>query len=189
MSDEPTVSALRILPRTGEEVDIPNDAPTVEDPPEDIAPGGLLDDVLTGKRGTLFTKGGEGGPGRPLADVDDRIVLAMAVCGATTEEIAKFFSVSKSVIEKRFQEALNQGRASRKIRLRQAQTRTAIDGSVPMLIWLGKQELKQFDESRVRIGNLQSYSDAELAQLAAGKLPGQIGSGESIDSDEKETDA
>jgi hypothetical protein len=124
--------------------------------------------------------------GRPAYKVDPKLVYAMALNGAKQWEIAAFFGCSKDVIKKRFGDLFARGRAARMMMIRQGQTNAAMAGSAPMLIWLGKQELKQIDESRIRIGNLSSYSDEELEQIARGKLPGQLNSKNRVDNPDDE---
>lgn len=188
--------ALRILPP---ETQAPTPDQTVE-PGTDTQPpvveihddepdtGKLLDEVLEGKRWPLGEFGtGMPGPGRPKIDIDERIVRAMAMVGGTMQEIAEYFHCSDTVIQRRFGDVVREARAGRKLKLRQAQYQLALAGNATMQIWLGKQELGQFDESRVRVGNLQNYTDEELRQLAQGKVPGQLGRGEdSVEKEEKE---
>ncbi len=111
-------------------------------------------------------------------DIDERLVRAMAMSGAQNKEIAEFCGCSPEIIGRRFRDVLSEGRAARKLRLRQRQFQAAMDGEVAMLIWLGKQELGQVDERTVKVGDLSRFSDDELAQLAQGKIPGSLGSGE-----------
>lgn len=119
--------------------------------------------------------------GRKPFKVDEKVVYAMALNGGKQKEIAAFFGCSHDVIKKRFGDVFSQGQAARRLMLRQGQTMTAMAGNAAMLIWLGKQELKQIDESRVRIGSLANYSDEDLEQIARGKLPGQLNSKNRVD--------
>jgi excisionase family DNA binding protein len=98
--------------------------------------------------------------GRPEKKIDGKVVAAMYYAGATTEEIADYLGVSRDTLERRFKAERLKSKASRKLRLRQAQWKTAVGGSgIPpnptMQIWLGKQELGQKDVSR------QELSDAD----------------------------
>lgn len=157
---------------------LPGDEHFVHDPPPDD--GLFLRRVLT-QRKTFPTgaKVGDGtpGPGRKPIEIDDRVVMAMATVGATLGEIADFVGVSHDVIEARFAAQIRTAKAGRKLRLRQAQWAAALEGNPTMLIWLGKNELGQYDESRIKVGDLTQYSDAELEQLAQGKVPGQLHAG------------
>lgn len=197
MSDDVGRALVRILPADdtldrAEDVTPENEAAT----PDEIIEGGyedevvvikdeeddttvLLDKIIDRRSWPAGAKVGDGtpGPGRKKFDIDERVVFAMAKVGGTLSEIAAHFGCSDTVIQKRFGELIRQARASRNIRLRQKQYQLALDGNPAMLIWLGKQELGQVDESRVRFGDLSRFSDEELAQIAAGKIPGQLGSG------------
>lgn len=146
--------------------------------------GQLLDKIIDRKTWPVGAKVGDGtpGPGAPRKyNIDERIVRAMALVGGTTEEIAAHFGCSRTLIEKRYGELIHEAKASRKIRLRQRQYQKALEGDTGMLIWLGKQELGQIDESRVRLGDLSRFTNEELAQIAAGKIPGQLGAGKKED--------
>jgi len=197
MSDDNAAPHLRILPQTAEVRDLPELEGTVEDPtPDEITKrplteaqaveikdeepdtDGLLDKIIDGKIHN-------GKAGRPAYNIDERVVAAMAKVGGTLPEIAAHFGCSERVLTTRFAEVIATARASRKIRLRQKQYQVALEGNVGMLIWLGKQELGQIDESRVRVGDLSRFSDEELEQIAAGKLPGQLGAGKREDEEEK----
>ena len=48
-----------------------------------------------------------------------------------------------------YSEYITKGRSKEKIRLRQLQWKAATNGSVPMLIWLGKQTLGQSERTEV----------------------------------------
>ena len=87
---------------------------------------------------------GKGG-GRPLRPINPAVVEAMAFVGATNVEIAEFLETTPELIERRFIPLLRKNRAARRICLRRAQWRSAMNGNVPMLIWLGKQYLGQSD--------------------------------------------
>ena len=126
---------------------------------------------------------GTPGPGRKPFDIDERIVFAMAKVGGTLPEIAAHFGCSETVIRKRFGDLVRQAKASRVIRLRQKQYELALEGNVTMLIWLGKQDLGQADESRVRFGSMNQFSDEELEQISQGKMPGRLGAGNNSDNE------
>lgn len=155
------------------------DSHAIEIKDEEPDTGQLLDKIIDRKTWPAGAKVGDGtpGPGRTPYDIDERIVRAMALVGGTNGEIAAHFGCSVTVIQKRYGELINEARASRKIRLRQKQYQKALEGDTGMLIWLGKQELGQVDESRLRLGDLSRFSDEELVQISQGKIPGQLKSG------------
>lgn len=190
----------------------PKDPTTIEVTADDSDTGKLLTGVLDGRRwksknrireeerqeglATIRAHGTPAGhlpqkkAGHPAYDIDERVVRAMALVGGTYPEIAAFFDCSDQVIKRRYGHVVEEARASRKMRLRQAQYITAVEEHNPqMLVWLGKQELGQFDESRLRVGDLNRFSDEELMQLAQGKVPGSLlgaGKKEGEDSGDKE---
>jgi hypothetical protein len=72
----------------------------------------------------------------------------LAALGVTVQEAASFFSVSRSTMNRRLREpayrrAWDRGQVNVKIALRRAQLKRALEGSDPMLIWMGKQLLGQ----------------------------------------------
>lgn len=164
--------------------------------PETLLPGDIHEDdddalltkVLGESRFPAGARVGDGtpGPGRRRLDIDERVVRAMAMVGGTIEEIAAFCACSPDHILRRFSAVIKAARSTRKLKLRQAQMQAALAGNVTMQIWLGKQELGQFDESKMRVGDLARFTDEELQQLAQGKIPGQLGRGSNdVDKDEK----
>jgi hypothetical protein len=206
MSDNPNAAHIRLLP-TGSPVDEVAAEPEVVETtdesttPDELDPfnrrplpesvlgeikdeeadtGVLLDKIIDRKSWPVGARVGDGtpGPGRPRSyNIDERIVRAMALVGGTLPEIAAHFGCSETLIQKRYGELIREAKASRRIRLRQKQYQKALEGDTGMLIWLGKQELGQTDERHVRYGDLSRFSDEELAQIAAGKVPGQLGAG------------
>jgi ferredoxin-NADP reductase len=78
-------------------------------------------------------------------------VERLGLIHATQAEMAAWFGVSLSTIEKRmaadgkFAEAYERGRATGRMSLRRQQLKIANEGNPTMLIWLGKQLLGQRD--------------------------------------------
>jgi len=94
-------------------------------------------------------------PRKPIA-LDLKQVERLAEIGCTDQEIAHVLGVSEAHVQRRAREALNKGRAQLRQSLRRKQIELAKKGSVPMLIWLGKQYLGQRDRQDV------SYSKEKL---------------------------
>jgi len=67
----------------------------------------------------------------------------------TIEEIAMANGCCRDTIERRFRKEIDEGRAICKTSLRREQFQRAMKGNVVMLIWLGKQYLKQTDKNEV----------------------------------------
>ncbi len=88
--------------------------------------------------------------GRPKKyDIDPKEVEKLAAFGCTVREIASFFGCSEDLIKKSYSQFMTKGKDAGKIRLRKMQWNAADRGSVPMLIWLGKQVLGQSDKQEV----------------------------------------
>ena len=82
------------------------------------------------------------------ADFDLDLLEKLAALGVTVQEAASIFSVSRSTMNRRLREpayrrAWDRGQVNVKIALRRAQLKRALEGSDPMLIWMGKQLLGQ----------------------------------------------
>lgn len=84
--------------------------------------------------------------------IDPAEIEKLASIGATQPEMAKWFGVSLSTIEKRlrrkeYRALLAKGEARFVISIRRKQAQLAEEGNATMLIWLGKQYLGQRDKS------------------------------------------
>jgi len=84
----------------------------------------------------------------------------MAACGCTDREIAFILGVSENLLRRKARQALDQGRAQLQKSLRRKQLEMARRGSVPMLIWLGKQYLGQRDRQDI----LQTQRTVEIVE-------------------------
>ena len=93
--------------------------------------------------------------GRPKIEIDWDQFNKLCSLHCTLEEIAGFFDCSADTIERRvkdkyditFAEQYVKKSAKGKISLRRKQREVAEAGNVTMLIWLGKQYLKQSDKN------------------------------------------
>ncbi len=111
-------------------------------------------------------------------NIDGEQVEKLASYGCTNIEIASIYGCSPDLLEKSYSEFLTKGRQGGKIRLRQAQWRRALgtqvidketgnkkwlnDGSVPMLIWLGKQVLGQTEQPMLSEDDVVEGFDIEV---------------------------
>ena len=92
--------------------------------------------------------------GRPKASIDWNELNKLCGLQCTLKEIAYFFDCSVDTIERRIKSEFNVNFADYykkhavegKISLRRSQFAKAMEGNVPMLIWLGKQYLGQKDK-------------------------------------------
>ena len=90
--------------------------------------------------------------GRPKKyNIDTKEVEKLAGFGCTIREIASFFGCSEDLIKKSYSQFVTKGQNEGKTRLRKLQWNAANRGSVPMLIWLGKQYLGQSDKQELDI--------------------------------------
>lgn len=89
--------------------------------------------------------------------VDLEEIKALAQIGCTLEDMAAVLRCSTNWITLQmdnnpaFALAMEEGRASMKMSLRRRQLEIALKGSVPMLIWLGKQVLGQSDKQEQNV--------------------------------------
>jgi hypothetical protein len=72
-------------------------------------------------------------------------VYKLASLGCSVEEMSDWFGVNRETLKYNFSEYIDRGRAEIKQKLRNAQMTAALNGSVTMLIWLGKNMLGQSD--------------------------------------------
>ena len=102
-------------------------------------------------------------PGRPKKyNLDTKQVEQLAGFGCTDTEIASFFDISRTTLERNYEQYMTKGRESGKIRLRQMQWASAKKGNVAMLIWLGKQLLGQSDKQEITTTELPEGFSVEL---------------------------
>ena len=100
---------------------------------------------------------GKGRTGRPHREINWETVDAMLSCQATEEEICAYLDMGISTLKdacKRerdmtFQQLSLQKRKIGHVTLRRKQVELALDGSIPMLIFLGKQWLGQSDRDDI----------------------------------------
>jgi len=91
--------------------------------------------------------------------------LAKAHCSGA--EIASYFGISTKTLYRHslednglhFQEFMTQHRNTGKAELRLEQHRKALKGNTMMLIWLGKQNLDQFDKSAINMTTTYEHKD------------------------------
>jgi hypothetical protein len=85
--------------------------------------------------------------GRPPIAIDAKSVEELAARGCTLQEIAGILGCSHDTIERNFASKVALGKNRLAERLRGKQIDLAMQGSVPLLIWLGKQYLEQRDKA------------------------------------------
>lgn len=94
-------------------------------------------------------------PRKSRENIDLDQIKAMGAIGCTNIEMAALLRTSVEYVQEmiaenpEFCQALEEGRANMRKSLRRAQLDMALNGSVPMLIWLGKQYLSQTDKQSI----------------------------------------
>ena len=107
--------------------------------------------------------GARKGSGQKKIKLDYETCEKLASIMCTQAEIADFLGVSTSKLEhdEKFKEihrkGINKGRAS----IRRMQYKACEDGNPTMLIWLGKQYLKQRDMKDIQVTNMEIVVDIE----------------------------
>ena len=105
--------------------------------------------------------------------IDTKQIEQLASFGCSNTEIASFFDCSVSLLTKSYSKFITKGQQQGKIRLRQIQYKRAMgdkdaegnylnNGSVPMLIWLGKQMLGQAEQPTMSENELVEGFDIEV---------------------------
>jgi len=94
--------------------------------------------------------------------VDPDRVYDMALHGCRDNEIAGSLGITQDSLRYNFADILQRARENMKDRLRRAQMRVAIEtGNPTMLIWLGKNELKQSDNPIATQETILPWSDED----------------------------
>lgn len=86
--------------------------------------------------------------GRPLKDISPKMVEELANIQCTLKEMAAVLDCSEDLLERRFKDVIAEGKERGKKSLRRKQWEKAMEGSVPMLQWLGRHALGQKEEDK-----------------------------------------
>jgi hypothetical protein len=86
------------------------------------------------------------GAGRPFKPVNEQSIIECAKVLCTMAEISSICGLSVDTLEKNYAEVIKQAQEHGRESLRRMQYKTAMEGNVTMLIWLGKQWLGQRDK-------------------------------------------
>lgn len=98
--------------------------------------------------------------------VDPKLIEQLAAIQCTWQEIATHLNIDKSTLSKNktYSAAIEAGRSKGHVILRRKQWDVAMNGSVRMLEWLGKQCLGQKDKSDVNVSGVQMFSIVSPSQ-------------------------
>ena len=111
--------------------------------------------------------------GRPLIEIDWAQFDKLCQVQATLAEISGWFDCSEDTIERAvkrehdmlFADYFKKKSAGGKVSLRRKQYQSALGGSVPMMIWLGKQHLGQKDRTEVDTNvKFEGMTDSKLEE-------------------------
>jgi len=83
--------------------------------------------------------------GRPKIEIDEELLYKLATIHCTMKEMVDIMGVSQDTLKRNYADIIDKGKAEGKMRLRRKQIEVAMQGSAPMLIWLGKNMLGQSD--------------------------------------------
>lgn len=84
--------------------------------------------------------------GRPKKEIDVELLKKAAAIHCTWHEICSLVGASRRTLEDRFSHIIEEARSNGKMSLRRKQFQMALDGNVPLLIWLGKTVLGQSEK-------------------------------------------
>ena len=104
---------------------------------------------------------GKPGPGVPRMAHDLELVRKGGKLHCTQEELGALLGCTQKTVSNRmaddpeFRAAFELGMAEGNLSLRRKQRRMALDGCIPLLIWLGKQQLGQREPGIGPVGNGQ----------------------------------
>ena len=79
--------------------------------------------------------------GRPIKDVDEKILANLSQIGCTQEEIGSIVVISARTLQRRFADLLDVNKNKGKASLRKKMYEKAIKGNDKLLIWLSKNML------------------------------------------------
>ena len=86
-------------------------------------------------------------------EIDESIVQRLAEIGANVGHIAYALNTTEDTLHDHFRRELDAGRSNGDVTILKKQYEVAMKGSVPMLIWLGKQRLGQTDKTQTETMN------------------------------------
>lgn len=105
--------------------------------------------------------------GRPLKDIKEDQVEALAKIGCTLPEMAAVLGCHEDTLRDRFSSIIKRGKEQGKMSLRHKQYQVALSGNVAMLIWLGKQYLDQSEKAEIKHdGAIQERPGVDLTAVA-----------------------
>jgi hypothetical protein len=84
--------------------------------------------------------------GRPFKEIDTGLLQRLAKIHCTMNEISEIMGVSVDTLTRNYADLIKEAKAHGNASIRRKQYKKAMSGDNTMLIWLGKQLLKQSDK-------------------------------------------
>lgn len=133
---------------------------------------------MAAKKGNKYAEGNDGG--RPKFEIDYEQVKKLAALQCTQEEIASYLEGCVRTLQRdeEFCRIYKNGMDVGRMSLRRKQWKAAEDGNTTMLVWLGKQYLRQSDKAELTgkdgkpvmsTDNADDFSDDELLAIIKGR--------------------
>jgi len=85
---------------------------------------------------------------RPKKIIDEDLISELSGLHCSIEEISRVVGVSPATLKRNYKPAINRGTDWLKTSLKRKQFKTAMQGNIKMLIWLGIQYLSQSNKKR-----------------------------------------
>ena len=89
------------------------------------------------------------GPGRPRLELDERQIHELASFNCSLDEIAAVMNCDVKTLTSNYSQVIEKARGTGKQSLKRKQWEVAMSGNVTMLIWLGKIQLGQREQTEV----------------------------------------
>lgn len=103
--------------------------------------------------------------GRDKKVIDPDEVRRLAEVFVTYQEMSDFFDVPIQTLQYNFGKLIDEAKARTKSAIRRRQIAAAMDGNISMLIWLGKNLLKQQDKVNLEHTMSNDYEQTDDATL------------------------
>lgn len=107
---------------------------------------------------------------RPRKDIDVELLKELCAIHCTMEEICHILKIHERTLQRRFAGVMAEARAGGKMSLRRKRWHVAMDGNVPMLIWLSKVVLGEKDKVEHSIYDMPEEAFAQLAQQVVDRI-------------------
>lgn len=83
---------------------------------------------------------------RPKKKIDEALLKKLAFIHCSKEEMAHILETSYDTLHRRYATVIEAARSEGKMNLRRKRMQMALDGCVPLIIWMSKQVLGEYDK-------------------------------------------